>query len=65
MAKVVKKDVRKTITVRVSPEVHRQLKAATKFKVLTIQSVVQGMVEGWVAENFSDDMLVENEEEAS
>lgn len=58
-----KKAIRKTITVRVSPEVHQQLKAATKFKNQTIQSVIASLVDEWVVENYTEDMEVPEDSE--
>ena len=58
-----KKVTRKTITVRVSPEVHGKLKTATKFKNQTIQSVIASLVEEWVAENYTEDMEIPEDSE--
>lgn len=58
-----KKVLRKTITVRVSPEVHGKLKTATKFKNQTIQAVIASMVEEWVAENYTEDMEIPEDSE--
>ena len=51
-----KKVVRKTMTVRVSPEMHSKLKVATKFKNLTIQAVMATLAEEWVSQNYKEDM---------
>lgn len=53
---VEKKAPRKTVTVRVSVELHAKLKALTKFKNVTIQSVVENMVTDYVNENYTVDM---------
>lgn len=56
MEKTASKIARKTVTVRVSPATHAMLKAATKFKSITIQAVIAAMVEEWVADNYVDTM---------
>ncbi|MFA6619353.1 MAG: hypothetical protein WCT23_09840 [Candidatus Neomarinimicrobiota bacterium] len=57
----VKKIVRKTMTVRITPELHAKLKALVKFKSITIQSVMAQMAEDFVNENFTDDMIADDD----
>ena len=51
-----KKEVRKTMTVRISPDMHSKLKVATKFKNLTIQAVMAALAEEWISQNYTEDM---------
>ncbi len=50
------KVVRKTLTVRVAPELHAQLKAISKFSSVPIQKILADYIAEFVASNFDPEL---------